>query len=65
MFEYFRRQIYTNEYLNKTIQINIVLENIFIYPNIQIFAKPIFTGKFLKGDNLQANDQIKREYIVL
>ena len=25
---------------------NIVLEN--IYPNIQIFAGPIFTGKFLK-----------------
>ena len=45
------------------IQMNIVLEN--IYPNIQIFATPIFTGKFLKGDNLQANDQIKREYIVL
>ena len=42
---------------------NIVLEN--IYPNIQIFATPIFTGKFLKGDNLQANDQIKRKYIVL
>ena len=55
------------EYLHilKTIQIDIVLENILIYSNIQIFAGPIFTGKFLKGDNLQANDQIKREYIVL